>query len=368
MIGSGVMAKTSCFDAVVEFSQHVREEPLLVMLCLQEISVSASLYFYQDQSEVGEKITFVQVHLVQPLSLKWKDNFTVKSPDDRKIWGKGAVLDPFAGKIIRRQKKRRIKYLRGLLGNEKEMLLAMAQFKGIHGVQEKEITRFGYHSRSSLLELSQELETEGQIRILEFSPLFFISQTGVAFLCENVLNFLEQFHEKYPGEAGPRREKIQKRFDVHSRILALALKYLTHDGQIKETGDHVALSSFEMTLLPEEEKILNRLENMYLKDKFQSVSLEDLQKSLRLSSKRLHKMLSLLTERKKIVLGRDGFILHSRWLDEIIREIRNSGKKELTVSEFKAMTGLTRKYAIPLLELLDQMRVTKRKGSTREIL
>jgi selenocysteine-specific elongation factor len=79
-------------------------------------------------------------------------------------------------------------------------------------------------------------------------------------------------------------------------------------------------------------------------------------------------MLSLLIERKKIVLGKDGFILHSRWLDEIIREVRNSGKKELTVSEFKTMTGLTRKYAIPLLELLDQMRVTKRKGSIREIL
>ena len=69
-----------------------------------------------------------------------------------------------------------------------------------------------------------------------------------------------------------------------------------------------------------------------------------------------------------IVEGIDGFILHSRWLDEIIRKIRSSGKRELTVADFKGMTGLSRKYSIPLLELLDSMGVTRRKGSVRDIL
>jgi len=79
-------------------------------------------------------------------------------------------------------------------------------------------------------------------------------------------------------------------------------------------------------------------------------------------------MLSFLIEKKKIVQGKDGLILHSRWLDEIISKIRKSRKRELSVADFKEMTGLTRKYAIPLLELLDQMGVTRRKGSLREIL
>jgi len=61
-------------------------------------------------------------------------------------------------------------------------------------------------------------------------------------------------------------------------------------------------------------------------------------------------------------------ILHSKWLDEIISRIEKSKKRELTVADFKELTGLTRKYAIPLLELLDQMGVTRRKGRIREIL
>ncbi|MDH5743615.1 MAG: SelB C-terminal domain-containing protein, partial [Candidatus Aminicenantes bacterium] len=65
---------------------------------------------------------------------------------------------------------------------------------------------------------------------------------------------------------------------------------------------------------------------------------------------------------------KDGFILHSHWLDEIIEKIHKSGKKELTVSDFKKMTGLSRKYAIPLLELLDQLGITRRRGPSREVL
>lgn len=360
--------KTSCFDALVKFNDRVKEDPAAVLFCLGEKSVQASLRLIEDQKIAGITNKFVQVHPAQPLTLKWKQTFTIKSPDTGEIWGEGTVLDPFAEKFISRKKKRRIQYLHDLLGNDKQMLLAVAQFKGIHGVKEEEITRFSRHSRAGILELGQELESEGRIRILEFSPLFIISQTSIVFLCENILRYLGQFHEKHPGEGGIETEKIGKRFEVHPRILTLALKYLTQNGQIKVADDLVSLFSFEMALSPEEEKILEQLEQIYLKGKLQSVSLDELQKSFRLSAKRLNKLLTLLTERKKIVLGRDGFILHSRWLDDIIQKIRKSGKKELTVAEFKQMTGLTRKYAIPLLELLDQMGVTKRRGSTHQIL
>lgn len=362
------MTKTTCFDAALEFISRKQGGPLRILLSLEEMSVSAILHFYKERADPQERFTFVQIHTAQPLSLSWKDEFVAKSPDGSELWGRGTVLDPVGEKIIRSRIKRRLEYLRSLLGDVKAMLLAVAQYKGIHGVHGKEIIRFGHHSQSSLLELCQELETEGLIRIIEFSPLFLISQESIVFLCEKILRFLAQFHEKYPSDVGAQREKIRSRFGANFRILNLALKYLKQKGEIKETGDYVALSSFEMTLLPDEEKIMDLMEKMYLKDKFQSVSLDDLQTSLGLSSRNLHKMLTLLIERKKIVLGKDGFILHSRWLEEIVHKVRSSGKRELTVSEFKELTGLTRKYAIPLLELLDQMRVTRRRGAIREIL
>ncbi len=107
---------------------------------------------------------------------------------------------------------------------------------------------------------------------------------------------------------------------------------------------------------------------MCFKGELRSVSMEDLGQKFHLSSKKLNTMLSFLIERKKIVQGKDGFIIHSRWLEEIVAKVKNCDKRELSVADFKRMTGLSRKYAIPILELLDQMGVTQRKGSSREIL
>lgn len=362
------MKRTVCFDALIELDVRAREIPSRLMVNVNGETVPVSIYRVGERKERGRVKTFVNVQLSHPLSLNWKQTFTLKCPETGDVLGHGKVLDPAAEKLLRKQKKRRLEYLLGLYGDEKQMLLAVAKYLGILGVQEKDLIRFGPFPRARLLEMSQELESEALIRILEFTPLFIISQDALSYLCERIIQFLERYHEKYPGDPGVPKKMIQERFGVHPRVLNLALKYLHQRGQVVEEDDRVALNSFEMTLLPEEEDILDRMEEMYLKDKFQSYSLEELKKFFRLSSKRMNKMLAILIERKKIVLGKDGFILHSHWLDEVIQRIRNSGKKELTVADFKEMTGLTRKFAIPLLELLDQMGVTKRRGSSREIL
>ncbi len=363
-----LVSKTSCFDAWIEGSFPAREEPCLFLFCHREGDTRASLFLYEDIEKGETEAVFAQVHLSRPLSLKWKDTFLLRSPDSKTIWAKGTVLDPFSKKGDRKSRKRRLEYLKQLLAGDKDMLLALGRFKGIRGLWEKEIIRFGSLTVKRIVSLSQELEAEGLIKILSFSPLFFIVQSSFLFLCEEIIGHLKRFHEKHPDMNGIHREKLRKRFDLHPRILSLALRYLVQEERIKEMGDQIALADFEMTLAPEEEKILHRLEEMCLRGEFQSVSMQVLMKSLNLSSKQLNKMLTLLVDRKKVVLSKDGFILHSRWLEEIIQTIRKSGKKEITVADFKNMSGFSRKYAIPLLELLDQLGVTQRKGNVRKIL
>lgn len=362
------VGESFCFDALVKGSFPAGKEPYLFLFCHPEGDVRASLYLYEDIEKGEKEAVFVQVHLSLSLPLKWKDTFLLRRADTKTIWAKGTIIDPFAERISRKKKKRKLAYLKQLLGGERDMLLALSRSKGIHGLWEREMIRFSSLPVRKLVTLSQELEAEGQIKILGFSPLFLISRSSFLFLCEEILGCLRRFHEKHPDMTGVQKEKIRKRYDLHPRILSLALRYLVQEKRIKEVSDQLALADFKTTLLPEEEEILDYLEEMCLKGKFQSVSIDTLQKSLNISSKRLHKMLTLLVDRKKVVLSKDGFILHSRWLDEIIHTIRKSGKKELTVADFKTLSGLSRKYAIPLLELLDQLGVTQRKGSVREVL
>jgi selenocysteine-specific elongation factor len=151
-------------------------------------------------------------------------------------------------------------------------------------------------------------------------------------------------------------------------VLEFILKYLGLAGKINRRGEYIVPSGYKLPVSPEEKKLLAEMEVLLQKGKFRSASREELQNLLGVSPDKLKKLMSLLIERKKIVQGKDGFLVDSEWLDVIIARVMNLDKKELRVADFKKMTGLSRKYAIPLLELLDQMKITRRRGSTREIL
>ena len=62
-----------------------------------------------------------------------------------------------------------------------------------------------------------------------------------------------------------------------------------------------------------------------------------------------------------------GWIVAREAVDSVVERVRARGKKPLDVAEFKAMFGLTRRLAIPLLEYLDGAKVTRRIGDRREI-
>ncbi len=360
--------KTNCFDAAVDFSPGAKRKQMDVAVRIRGERISASLHFYESALKHRSSLRFVLVHTHEPLLLRWKDVFDVLEPGKRRRLGKGHVLNPFSEKVTQTKMKKRIVFLQTLQGDEKEVLSALVQEKGIQGLKETEIQEFFSTTMTSLLRLIEELEGEGKVKILSFSPLFLLSPDSLDFLCKKIIDFLTRFHKKHPEQNGVSPEKIDKRFNPHPRILSLALKHLLHTGQIKQVAEKLALADFEVVLTSEDEKILQELEGMCLEGDFRRFSFEDLRKHFHITSQKLDWMLSLLTERKKIIQGKDGLLLHSQWLDEIIQNIKESGKKEMTIAEFKKITGLSRKYAIPLLELLDQMGVTRRKGSVREIL
>jgi selenocysteine-specific elongation factor len=163
-------------------------------------------------------------------------------------------------------------------------------------------------------------------------------------------------------------ERIKNRFGVSEKILFLVIRTLERAEKVRQAGTRLMLPVHQVALSAQEEKILQQLEEMSFRGEFQSLSLDEIRRRFRLSQERLERLLAVLTERKKVIQGPDGLFIHSHWLDEVVAKVRSLGKKELTVADFKQLTGLSRKYAIPLLELLDQMKVTRRRGAWREIL
>ena len=360
--------RTREFEALVTLDDRDAALPSRTALLIAEQKVTAALYIYGPGPEPKRGRLFLRAVVRRPLALKWKDPFAVLDPQKRERIGRGTVLNPGLPEEEKTKKEVDWSLLLAFSGDETDMLAALCRKKGTSGLHEREIMEFCDLSEERLLHWGEKLEAENKVKILSFSPLHLISRESFDHLGEKILAYLEQSHEKQPAQNGVLFEKVKMRFGVSDRVLRLAVKTLEKAGKMRQAGQRLVLPSHEVALSPQEEKILQKLEEMCYRGEFKSVSLEEVRGQFRLSRERLEKLLSLLTERKKIIQGPEGLFIHSLWLDDIIGRVRALEKKEMTVGEFKTLTGLSRKYAIPLLELLDQMGVTRRRGSVREIL
>ncbi len=359
---------TQRFEAVLTLEKRGLTLPPKIILAFQGKRVPADLHVYGQAGESGGSRFFVLTSLRRPLLVKWKDAFEAFDAEKMEVVGRGLVLNPSPERGTRPLRGTDSDFLLSLSGGEKAMVEALCWKKGIRGLREREILDFASLSPSRLLRLSQKLEEQGRVKILAFSPVFLISQESFDFLLQKIVPYLEEHHDKHPAQKGVSLDRLKKRFGLSEKVMALAVKTLERAGKVCQAGQKLTLPSSEVVLSAEEERILGQLEDLCFRGEFKSLSRADIRARFHLSSERLDRLLGLLIERRKIFQGPEGFTIHSRWLDEIINRVRSLGKKELTVAEFKAMTGLTRKYAIPLLELLDQMAVTRRRGPSREIL
>lgn len=357
--------KRPAFDAVLDFPVREPGGDFLAEAVFAGGRVWAS---FADYAAPGRKnAPFVRVIPNEPVEVRWKDGFDVLDEDGRAL-GRGVCLHPLAPPPEELKTAKRKALLERLSQGEKEMLLTLAEIGGLRGVREEEVAGFCRLDQPRVEVLARALEEEGRVRILGFSPLFLVSQGALDFLAEKITAFLARFHQKHPGRKGAPLERIEKRFPAPRSVLLLAIRALGKAGRVGSEGGLVWLAGFEVLLTADDERILDQLERMFLDGEFGAVTIDEIREKLHLSPQKLQALLAVLTERKKVIEGRDGFILHSRWLEEIVAKVRGFGKRELSVADFKAMTGLTRKYAIPLLELLDEMGVTRRRGAHREIL
>ncbi|HPW17201.1 MAG TPA: SelB C-terminal domain-containing protein [Candidatus Aminicenantes bacterium] len=356
--------KVSAFDAVLDgpFPRGVREFRAEAVFLGGSAAARLTDYAFAGRRDRP----FARIEISPALDVRWSDPFELRAAGA--TVARGACLFPDPPPPDGLSRARRKDLLARLALGEKDMVLALAEADGLEGLQGGRLASFARLSASRVEELARALETEGRVRILSFDPLRLIAEDGLAFLRGRIVAFLARYHKTHSNQRGAPREKLEARFDTPRAVLVLALRLLAKEGRIVEDGGSVRLPDFHIPLAPGEEETLAALEKRVLGGDPGAVSLDEIRAELGLAPGKLQTLLAVLAERKKIVEGPDGFIIHRDWLDGIVRKLRASGRKELTVAEFKALTGLSRKYSIPLLELLDSMGVTRRKGSVRDIL
>jgi selenocysteine-specific elongation factor len=179
---------------------------------------------------------------------------------------------------------------------------------------------------------------------------------------------LEQFHRASPLKPGMFREELRGRAGAaDERVFAHLLTTLEAEGVVRADRDKVRLASHEVRLTAEQQKAADRLEQDYLSAAAAPPSPEEALARAGLSGDEEHELFQVLVGARKLVRVKESLYFHAQALDAIqdklVTMLRE--RKEIGPGDIKDLLGISRKYAIPLLEFFDSRRVTTRVGERR---
>ncbi len=215
-----------------------------------------------------------------------------------------------------------------------------------------------------------ELELSNRILLLSLVHYSFIKKEYIEALYNRVLQVISRREVKKGIRFGVKESEVKKKTQIKNRrLFKFILKKLERDGKIEFYSDRVFTTRGDL-LTGEEEEIIKKLEEIYSKEKFNPIDEESLSKELGIDKILLGKYLDILIEKKKILPVKGGFFINEEYLQYLIKELRKMKvhKPKFKIKDFKELTGLSRKYSVPILELLDYLEITKRVGDQREIL
>ncbi|HXD99635.1 MAG TPA: selenocysteine-specific translation elongation factor [Candidatus Acidoferrum sp.] len=205
-------------------------------------------------------------------------------------------------------------------------------------------------------------------RIVAIDRDWFVHREGLTRLRDLTLAALEQFHRASPLRPGMSREELRGRAGApDERVFAHLLTTLEGDGLVRSDRDKVRLASHEVRLSPEQQKAADRLEQEFLTAAAAPPSPEEALARAGQSGDEEHELFQVLIEARKLVRVKESLYFHAQALeaiqDKLVAMLRE--RKEIGPGDIKDLLGISRKYAIPLLEFFDARRVTARVGERR---
>jgi selenocysteine-specific elongation factor len=182
-----------------------------------------------------------------------------------------------------------------------------------------------------------------------------------------------QFHNENSLLPGISREDLRSYLGrrVKAETFRAALEELVAQKKLELQGDLVKRAGSAITLEPEEARAKEQIEVAFRGAGLAVPTVKEVLGKLPVEARRAERILQILLRERVLVRVTPELIFHRDALAQL-RERLSAFKKtkgeRLSVPVFKDLTGITRKYAIPLLEYLDRERVTRRAGDERVIL
>lgn len=366
ILTAGVLAPSSMLNASVEVStlagsRIVNRQRVRFHHAAGEIMARVILL---DREKLGEGDTgLVQLRLEKRTVARRGDRFVMRSYSPMRVIAGGRILDPTALKA-KRFRTGTLHELGSLAaGSERDVVLTLSSRGAAAGVSAGELRRYGLTGERATAIIAA-LEAEGRIFMVNDRA---IDAEVVTSAERSLIETAERFAAGDRLRWGIDREELREKLGLGGGpLFDFLLERGKRSGRLFFKGGQVRAGSGERELSGTDRALLSRLESRIEDAGFAFVTAAELGDQVG-DPKRLVSYLRILEEKGTVVkVAPDGY-LHADAHRELLRMVseRIADGGTISVGAFKEMGGLSRKYAVPLLEYLDGEGITERKGDVR---
>jgi selenocysteine-specific elongation factor len=328
----------------VTFHAHASETPATVRLLADE------------ELKPGDE-SWAQIYLHEPVALARGDRFVIRSPDT--TLGGGYVVDVDASRH-RRNHSPTIERLERLAeGSPTAQLLSALEATEPSNVTA--LARRANLSDAEALDLARQAVDEGSAVALGDEVAMatqVYTLAGWTRLSAKAQQSLAAFHEQSPLRSGMTREELRSRLGVSGNLANLVLSTLAGSGTLVDDAGVLRLPEHSVVVSDEQQAAMDAFVARMESDPFPVEQ-----------PKIAPELLALLGEQARIVRAGEVTFDAATWARlqaQVVDHLRANGK--VTMAEVRDLQGTSRKYALAVLEHLDDLKVTRRQGDERVLL
>ncbi|MBI3625423.1 MAG: selenocysteine-specific translation elongation factor [Candidatus Rokubacteria bacterium] len=311
-------------------------------------------------------VTYARFKLEGPIVALPGDRYVIRSYSPIITIGGGTLLD-VAPPRFRRKAPALLAHLAILeRGSPEEVLEEHLRQAGPLGVKTTELRARAPFAPARLRELLEALAASGKVVAVDRE--WFVHADARGRLRGQVLRVLEAFHAQHPLRAGISREELRGRAgSADERIFSHMLGTLEAEGLVKAEKDKVRLASHQIRLSSVQRTAVDKVDTLFRSAGAAPPSPEEALSKAGLTGSEENELFQLLLEERRLIRIKESLFFHAEVLktieDKLVAYLKE--KKEIGPAEMKDLLGISRKYAIPLMEYFDGQRVTTRVGDRR---
>jgi len=311
----------------------------------------------------------IQLLLQEPVAVWPGDRYVVRSYSPVTTIGGGAILNNAPKKRKRtlerdREQNRELFTAYAAADSEQKMRLVIDEC-GIRGITADQLAaRTGIFSKRLKKLLLHPIST-GVLLVVDSENQRLIAAAVAEAANRQILDLVTAFHRENPLKTGLAKEELRSQLQpaIDQKILSALLAGLAKKGVIEQVGAEARLTGYTVTLEVNEQEMEQKIGEIYRQAGLTPPNLKEVLAAFaEFPEKQIRQVIDLLLAKGVLIKINESLCFDApaiqKLQEQVVAFIRKEG--EIDAPRFKDLTGLTRKFSIPLLEYFDKIKLTIR--------